>query len=41
MRRVLMLGALIAFAVWRKQKLDAHDKAHGYGAYAPVRPIVD
>ena len=39
MRRLLLL-ALILGLVLRKRKLDAYDREHGLGAYAPVKPVV-
>ena len=39
MRRLLLLAALVAFAVWRARKLDAHDRENGYGPYADVKPV--
>ena len=39
MRRLLLL-ALIAGLVLRKRRLDAYDREHGLGAYAPVKPVV-
>ena len=39
MRRLLLL-ALIVVLVLRKRTLDAYDREHGLGAYAPVKPVV-
>ncbi len=39
MRRLLLV-ALIAGLVLRKRRLDAYDREHGLGAYAPVKPVV-
>ena len=39
MRRTLVLFvAFLAFMRWRHERFEAWDAAHGYGAYAPVRP---
>ena len=40
MRRLLLL-AVVAALVWRKRTLDAYDREHGLGAYAPVKPVVE
>ena len=39
MPRLVLLAAIIAFAVWRGKRLDAYDRAHGFGPYADVVPV--
>jgi hypothetical protein len=39
MKRLVLVAALVAFVVWRGRRLDRHDRAHGYGAYADVKPV--
>ena len=39
MPRLLFLAAIVAFAVWRARRLDAYDRAHGFGPYADVVPV--
>lgn len=39
MKRLVALAALVAFVVWRGRRLDEHDRQHGYGAYADVKPV--
>lgn len=41
MKRLLFFAGLMAFLVWRSRTLDAHDREHGYGAYADVAPITE
>ena len=41
MKRLVLLAALVGFVVWRGRRLEAHDREHGYGAYADVRPVTD
>ena len=38
MKRLVLLVGLLAFLRWRRGRFDADDRAHGYGAYAPVVP---
>jgi uncharacterized membrane protein YhfC len=41
MRRVLVLAAVIGFALWRARRFDESDRAQGFGAYAKVVPVTD
>lgn len=36
MRRLLILGALIGFVVWRARMLERYDREHSFGPYADV-----
>ncbi len=39
MKRFLFLVGLLAFLKWRHDRMDADDKANGYGGYQAVSPI--
>ena len=39
MSRLVFLAAIVAFVVWRGRRLDAYDRAHGFGPYADVIPV--
>lgn len=41
MKRLVLLAALVGFVVWRGRRLEAHDREHGFGAYADFRPVSD
>lgn len=41
MKRLVFLAALVGFVVWRGRKLEDHDREHGYGAYADVKPVAN
>lgn len=41
MKRLVLLAAVVGFVVWRGRRLEEHDREHGYGAYADVRPVAD
>ena len=38
MKLLLLFLAFGAFMKWRRDRLDAEDATHGYGAHAPLRP---
>lgn len=38
MKLLITFAAFCAFMKWRHDRLDADDREHGYGAYAPVLP---
>lgn len=38
MKLLLTFAAFCAFMRWRHERLDADDREHGYGAYAPIQP---
>lgn len=35
---LVVFVALLVFTRWRNQRLEAWDRQHGHGAYAPVQP---
>jgi hypothetical protein len=39
MKKLVVLGLLVGFLVWRKRAFDASDRRNGYGAYANLRPV--
>ena len=41
MRRLLLFIAVLALLAWRKRAFEAHDRANGFGAYAPLQPQRD
>ena len=38
MKLLLTFAAFCAFMKWRHDRLDADDRANGYGAFAPIKP---
>ena len=37
-KSLLVFVAFLVFMRWRHERFESWDRAHGYGAYAPVRP---